>query len=270
MELVDDKAIARGMVRVQSGEDLMDVLRALAAAAGWVEAHVTGAGVLDMVELKGAGPTATFEQAEIVALSGRVVRRSEGIEIALRAMVLVEGKVEAGRIEGAMTGGLTLVVDAVVAPSASKPAGVGARPVTPRPVPATTTNKPSAPGGPSPGPSKPSSPGRPSAGPSKPSGPALPKKPLAPPTARRSIDDVDDDEHENPIVDNGDVLIHPQLGRLLVVGDDTSGGTKVRIDGGKIKVLRLEALEISNEVEEDEEGNRTFRIVGPRRKRSLY
>ncbi len=259
MELVDNKAIARGMVRVQSGEDLMDVLRALAAAAGWVEAHVTGSGLLDMVELKGAGPTETFEQAEIVALSGRVVRRSEGIDIALRAMVLVEGNVQAGRIEGAMTGGLTLVVDAVVAPSASASVGVGARPVTPRPVP-------------SPGTRKPSSPGRPTPGPSKPSAPALPKKPLSPPTARRTLNDVDDDddEHENPIIDNGDVLIHPQLGRLLVVGDDSSGGTKVRVDGGKIKVLRLEALEISNDVEEDEDGNRTFQIVGPRRKRSRF
>lgn len=268
MELVEEKAIARGMVRVQSGEDLMDVLRALAAAAGWVEAHVTGSGVLDMVELKGTGPTATFEQAAIVSLSGRVVRRSEGVDIALFAMVLADDKVEAGRIEGAMTGGLTLVVDAVVAPSASKAAGTEPRPATSRAVSSPAAAKPSAPGRSAPGGSPPGAP--------RPSAPSLPKKnlpnkPLAPPPARRLVPNEDEEEeHENPIVDNGDVLVHPQLGRLTVVGDDTSGGIKVRIDGGKIKILRLDALEISNDVEEDEEGNRTFKVIGPRRKRQRF
>jgi len=266
--------MARGMVRVQSGEDLMDVLRALAAAAGWVEAHVTGAGVLDMVELRAAGPTATFEGAEIIALSGRVVRGGDGLDIALRAMVLVEGKVEAGRVEAAMTGGLTLVVDAVVAPSATQPTVAGARPVTPSPIASTPVRAASPPAGrapssgtPSPATSRPSAPSLPQKPlPKKP----LPKKPLAPPPKRRQLQDDEEEEHENPIVDNGDVLIHPQLGRLTVVGDDSSGGVKVRIDGGKIKILRLDALHIEKDFDEDEEGNRTFRIAGPRIRRSRF
>jgi hypothetical protein len=260
VELVDNKSIARGMVRVQSGEDLMDVLRALAQAADWVEAMVTGAGVLDMVELRGAGPTETFEEAEIVSLSGRVIRRSEGVSIQLRGMLLVGGEPKAGRIEGAMTGGLTLVVDAVVAPSATRNAAA-------RHVARTPARAASSPGGSSPGAS---SPGRGST-PSLTGAASLPKKPLSPPKAVRGFDDDDEDEDEdNPIVDNGDVLIHPQLGRLLVVGDDSSGATKVRIDTGKIRVLRLEALQILPDFEEEEDGTRVFKIAGPRRQRSRF
>ncbi|MEM1031153.1 MAG: hypothetical protein AAF928_06195 [Myxococcota bacterium] len=253
MELVDDNTIVRGMVRVQSGEGLIDVVRALATTAGWVEALVTGAGVFDLVELERAEGAATYETAEILSLSGRVVRRPEGLDVTLRAMVLVDGRVEAGRILAAMTGGMTLLVDAVAAPSAARAPGKGSGSVrAPEPVvPAVT----------------PSSPRRiPSAAPSTPARPPL--KPLAPP--RRGPGGDGPEEHENPIIDDGDVLNHPQLGRLLVVGDDASGGVKVRVDGGKIKVLRLDALHIETEPVIEADGTRCFTIAGPRVKRSRY
>ena len=78
--------------------------------------------------------------------------------------------------------------------------------------------------------------------------------------------DIEDEDYEVPIANPGDYLDHPQLGLCEVVGDDDSGGTKIRVPSGKLRVLRLDALRV-NPAERDDEGRKVFKIVGPRRRR---
>ncbi|RLB45224.1 MAG: hypothetical protein DRI90_28670, partial [Deltaproteobacteria bacterium] len=89
MHLVDEQAISRGMVRVEPGEDLIEALEALAQAAGWRDGYVTGAGVLELVELASGpdGATDTLENAELASLSGRIAHENNQAVARLRATV---------------------------------------------------------------------------------------------------------------------------------------------------------------------------------------
>lgn len=263
MDLIDDKAIARGMIRVTPGEDLVESLKVVAAAAGWQEAFVTGAGVLELVELRRSGRTVTLENAEVTSLAGRVVREGDAIEIALRAVLSVGDEIVTGRVEAAMTGGLVLVVDAILGAAPAKrvaPAATSA-PVAPAATPAVVRPERSS----EPGARAPAE--RPSASALKPPSQQFRTKPLARPVASADLDDDEDDE--NPMVDVGDALDHPQLGRCEVVGYDTGGGAQVRLSSGKVRVLRLDALQVLPG-EEDEAGQMVFKIAGPRRRRNRF
>jgi hypothetical protein len=76
------------------------------------------------------------------------------------------------------------------------------------------------------------------------------------------FDDEDDD-----IVDPqaGEFLAHPQLGLCEVVGDDDSGGVRVRVPSGHVRVLRLDALRIAAATR-DEEDRQVYKVIGPRRR----
>ncbi len=263
MHLIDGKAIARGMVKVESGEDLVESLQALAEAAGWRDALVTGAGSFELVELRTAdGTTVTLENAEITSLAGRIHRGPEGTPlVALQVSVAVPSGIQTGRVTGAMTGGLLLAVDAVVGDGAlSRPARVASR-TDPSPA-GPSFDAPAVPG--------------PAALPfaddggdgeraaTKPLSQSFTTKPVVRPIAGPKFG-LDDDEHENPIVNAGDLLEHPQLGVCEVVGEDASGGIKIRLASGKTRVLRLEALHVE-QGEEDDEGRVVFKVAGPRRR----
>lgn len=261
MQLIDDSAISRGMIRVESGEDLVESLQVLARAAGWRDAVITGAGSLELVELLlPDGTTVTLENAELASLAGRVHRGPDGQPlISLRASVTSANGVRCGRITGAMTGGLLLVVDAVTDQPARR-AAVSERP------PSTTDRSPTSPAATPPvvpGPARaPVLEGERSA--TKPLSQSFSTKPIVRPIAGPVLD-LDDDEHENPMVNTGDYVNHPQLGLCEVVGEDNSGATKIRVGGGKTRSLRLEALEVLPGVE-DEEGRMVFKVTGPRRR----
>jgi len=261
VQLVEAKAISRGMVKVEPGEDLVESLEALARVAGWREAVITGAGSLDLAELESGGATVTVEKAELLSLAGRIVFLDGGPKVSLCATVLVGDQTKSGRIAAAMTGGLTLVVDAIHMPS-----GGGAT------VPAPDARVGGSYGStlPAPGRSVGSSPGLGSSGTSelnKPPSQSFSNKPLVRPPARRQFDLDDEDDDENPVVNTGDYLQHPQLGLCEVVGYDGSGGTKIRLSSGKVRVLKLEALRVLRG-QEDEEGRMVFRVAGPRRRRN--
>jgi hypothetical protein len=227
---------------------LIESLEALSRAAGWREAVVTGAGTLDLAELELGSETITVEKAELLSLSGRIVFLGDGPKVSLCATVMVGDTVKSGRIAAAMTGGLTLVVDAIHMPS-----GGGAS------VPASSSSTTS----PSPRPVVPSAPTGVSA--NKPPSQSFSNKPLVRPPTRRNFDLDDEDHDENPIVNTGDFLQHPQLGLCEVVGYDGSGGTKIRLSSGKVRVLKLEALRVLAG-QTDEEGRMVFRVAGPRRR----
>ncbi len=250
MQLVDSEAVSRGLVRVSPGEDLVESLQTLARAAGWNDALVIGAGVLDLVELApGDGAdTVTLENAELVSLAGRIARNSEGRpEVVLRAMVMAGGELRSGRIVAAMTGRLVLAIDAVVDESATKPS----RPTSPSPRAAATP-------APTPSPA-PAVVGDSARSASKPLSQSFTTKPIVHRPAARAFS-----EEDNPEVEPGDILDHPQLGRCEVVGDDESGGTRIRMSSGRVRVLRLDALRVlPGEV--DDEGHTVFKIAGPRR-----
>lgn len=264
MQLIEDKAISRGMVKVESGEDLVESLQALAEAAGWVDAMVSGAGTLELVELlTPRGSSFTFENAELVSLAGHIHRAPDGKRlVTLRASILdPDGDLRSGRITGAMTGGLLLVIDAVSERATTRsvpPQAASARTSTDRaPVgPVASASAPSAP--------KPPSFGEGHRSASKPLSQSFKTKPVVRPM-KPTIDLDDEDFHENPIVNVGDYLDHPQLGLCEVVGEDDSGGTKIRVGTGKTRVLRLEALQVLQGVE-DEEGRMVFKITGPRKR----
>jgi predicted DNA-binding protein with PD1-like motif len=242
VELVDDKAIARGMIRVAPGEDLVESLKVVAHAAGWEEAFVTAAGVLELVEIQRGGRTVTLENAEVTSLAGRVARSGGEVEVALRAVLTVGDELISGRVEAAMAGDLVMVVDAILAR-----ASVSA-PVRPAPV-----ERPPA--------------ERASASALTPPSQQFRARPIARPVS--APDPADEEDEENPMVDVGDVLVHPQLGRCEVVGHDAGGGTQVRLSSGKVRVLRLDALHVLAG-EEAEEGHMTFKVAGPRRRRSRF
>jgi predicted DNA-binding protein with PD1-like motif len=248
VQLVDDSAIARGMIRVEPGEDLVAALEALALAAGWREAFVTGTGMLDMVELGRGVETMTFEQAQLTSLSGRVVRRGERCEASLHAVVVTGGQLQAGRVVAAVTGELLLVVDAVAL------AGSTARGVMPRTAPPVERT-------PIPREAVESSDARSA---HKPPSQNFTAKPVIIPRAPEVVAE-EDIEHWTE-VELGCFLEHPQLGFCEVVGDDESGGTRVRIANGRVLVLRLDTLHVLAP-ETDAEGRRVFKISGPRKRR---
>jgi hypothetical protein len=245
VHLVDESAIARGMVRVEPGDDVLGALEALAFAAGWREAHVSGAGRFDLVELVQGDETSSLEHAEIVTLNGLVVRSEARAEARLFAQLFADGRVHVGRVVAALGGEALLVVDASVARSA-KPV---ARETRSRPVVPTAEPVP---------PSRGSSPGL---------GSGLVAKPMLLPVGRAEAAAAADDVEEHwAEVASGDVLIHPQLGTCDVVGEDESGGMRVRIASGRICVLRLDTLEIAAP-NPDASGRSVYRVIGPKRRR---
>lgn len=262
MQLIDERAISRGMVKVESGEDLVESLQALAEAAGWIDAMVTGAGTLELVELLTAeGAAMTLEDAQVVSLAGRVHRGPDGKRlVALTAAVCSAGGMFAGRITAAMTGGILLVVDAVgeranVRSVPPQRTNAGTDP-SPGSAAAAYAEVPSAPRGPT------LDDGQRSA--SKPLSQSFKTKPIVRPIATPTLD-LGDEDDDNPIVNAGDYIDHPQLGLCEVVGDDDSGGTKIRVPSGKTRVLRLEALRVLHGVEDDE-GRHVFKVTGPRKR----
>jgi hypothetical protein len=88
-------------------------------------------------------------------------------------------------------------------------------------------------------------------------------KPVVHKLPHRHFDDVE--EHENPILNVGDMINHPQLGLCEVVGEDDSGGTQIRVPSGRVRVLKLEALMVRVD-ETDAEGRNVFKVLGPRRR----
>lgn len=253
MQLVEAKAISRGMVKVEPGEDLVESLQALARVAGWREAVVTGAGTLDLAELEMGGETVTVEKAELLSLAGRIVFVGDGPKVSLCATVLVGGTTKSGRIAAAMTGGLTLVVDAIHMPSGGG-ASVSASP-SPPPARSSSPSRGSSPG-PTPAATGPMN---------QPPSQSFTKQPMVRPPMRRAFDLDEDENDDNPIVNVGDHLQHPQLGLCEVVGEDGSGGTKIRLGSGKVRVLKLEALRVLRGAA-DEEGRMIFRVAGPRKR----
>ena len=256
VQLVDPQAVSRGMVRVDAGEDLVESLQALAKAAGWSDAYVSGAGVLELVELSTGGETITLENAELLSLAGRI---NKG-KVVLRAQLLAGGATKSGTITAAMTGGLVLVVDAYT-PGAEVRAAAPVKRHDTQPSPARQAIAAATPARPT-GRIASEAPKMGSSA-SKPLSQSFKTKPVVhrPPT--RNFDD--DDHDENPIINTGDFLNHPQLGLCEVVGDDESGGTRIRVPSGRIRVLKLEALRVMPGAL-DEEGRNVFRVAGPRKR----
>jgi len=242
VHLVENNAIVRGMVRVEPGDDLVTSLEGIAFAAEWREAHVAGAGRLDLVELAQGDETSSLEHAEILSLSGLVVRGEARAEARLFAQLLVGGRVHAGRIVAALGGEVLLVVDAALVRAAKPaPSEARARPVVPtsEPVPAPRGSSP---------------------------GLGLLSKPMLVPVGRGEASLGADDAEYWAEVSAGHVLVHPQLGTCDVVGEDESGGMRVRIASGRICVLRLDTLEIAAPTEDDG-GRSVYRVLGGKRRR---
>ena len=248
MHLVEESAIVRGMIRVESGDDVIQSLEAIAFAAGWTEVFVTGAGILDLVEIGNGITTTALEKAEIVSLSGRVARGAGRAEARLMVQVFANGQVHSGRIHAALGGDALLVVDAALA--GAKRANIGAPPTR------MVAAAPAPPPEPAPAP-RGSAPGLLSG-----IGAKLPLVPIA----RGELALGDDDEEFWSEVAAGDLLEHPQLGSCDVLGEDESGGMRVRIGSGRVCVLRLDTLEIKQPTE-DEAGRKIYRVVGPKRRR---
>lgn len=247
MHLVEESAIARGMIRVEPGDDLVAALEVLAFAAGWREAYITGTGVLDLVELATGDSTLALERAEILSLSGRVKRGEARAEARLQAQVMVDGRLHAGRLVAGLAGDLLLVVDAAL----ERPSKAAATPNEARGV------RAAVPVASEPPPPRASSPGFVG---------GFGPKPAVVPIGRTeaSLDSAEEEYWTE--VGPGDVLEHPQLGTCEVVGEDESGGVRARIASGRICVLRLDTLEIAAP-STDAEGRLVYRIVGPKRRR---
>lgn len=268
------------MIRGERGEDLLGALEQIATLAGWQDAYVTGTGDFALVELANEAAD-TFEDARILTLSGRIRRRAGSTMLELHASVEVDGQVHAGRIEAALCGQVLLVVDAVV-PASARPKAVPHRSASPREsrpgASRSGASRPLAGAATSPAASPrraaatPSAAGRPSpAGTGRSSSPALrrdrPK--LQPPKRHQPAENFDEDEDDDDAyleVEPGDFLQHPQLGLCRVVGDDNSGGTRITVDGGRIRVLRLDTM-IVRSAKVDAEGRRVFPVIGPRKRR---
>ncbi len=286
MRLVDSGSTVRGIVRVDNGDDLLGALEALAAATAWTEALVTGAGSVSLIELAGSAgsavgassPTDTFEDAEIVQLSGRIARRAEGCVVTLHATLIEHGNVRIGRIVAAIANELLLAVDAITTTHAARAlpaqeaaqvtrADAGANgtltaasphPEAPRPSATTASAAPQATPPSLPLPQRPAS---------LAAQPTLPA-PLAPrPLATRLRENgIADDDFDNEVeIQPGDLLEHPQLGSCEVVGDDPSGGTRVRMPSGRVGVLRLDTLRILPPPDEGA-SPRVYRVAGPRKR----
>jgi predicted DNA-binding protein with PD1-like motif len=254
VQLVDPGLVSRGVIRVDSGEDLVESLQVLATAAGWQEAFVSGAGVLELVELDTGSGVVTLENAELTSLAGRILKSGEGTRVMLRATVTVDGVSKSGKIAAAMTGGLLLVVDAIADARVSAAAQPQKRhdtsPSPPFAAARTATPQRVVPDG--------------SRSAAKPLSQSFKTKPIVRKPQPISYGRADDDD-DNPIVNAGDFLNHPQLGLCEVVGDDDSGGTKIRISSGRSRVLKLDTL-IVLPGELDDEGRNVFKIAGPRKR----
>jgi len=247
------------MIRVEPGEDLVAALETLARAAGWRDGFVTGAGHLDLVELAvgSDGSTRTMENAELTALSGRIAIEADGRAVVrLQAAVYAAGSPYSGRILAAVTGELLLVVEAVLGDPAVGTATTsdGHGGSTPPPTSASPTERT---------PTPPTAPTRASDAPrsaTKPLSQTFRAKPIP-----KRVPSSPGAEGENPEVEPGDLINHPQLGMCEVVGEDESGGTRIRVPSGRVRVLRLDALRVLAG-ETDEEGRTVFRVAGPRRR----
>jgi predicted DNA-binding protein with PD1-like motif len=257
VHLVEQKGIARGIVRAEPGEDLVESLQAIAQAAGWREAFVTGAGVFDLVELAiGDSEVVTLERAELVSLAGRISREAGLAVVDLRASLLAGGRLVSGRIVAAMTGQVILTVDAITGEPAqahpqAAPQRIERSPAPPMASASLTSASPPTPrmGGPADG----------ERSATKPLSQSFTTRPVVPRIALPA------DDPDNPAVDPGDYLDHPQLGLCEVVGDDNAGGTRIRVPSGRVRVLRLDALRVLPS-DVDAEGRTVYKIAGPRRR----
>ncbi|MSP24958.1 MAG: hypothetical protein EXR75_07285 [Myxococcales bacterium] len=83
------------------------------------------------------------------------------------------------------------------------------------------------------------------------------------PKPNRKADDGEPDYSDDVVA--GDVLEHPQLGACEVMGDDPSGGTRVRMPSGRVGVLRLETLRLLAPTD-DSTGRQVYRVAGPRKR----
>jgi predicted DNA-binding protein with PD1-like motif len=246
VQLVDESAVARGMVRVDRGEDLLAALAALARLAGWRDAYVTGTGTLALAEVRTAGGSiVTLEDAAVASLSGRLRSGTGSGGVELHVALLGAGALHVGRLLGAVTEDLLLVVEAVAGDRVVLTPDAGTHPAAPRPEVAR--------------PIVDDEDGVRAA--TKPLSQSFTTKPVAVPVAPAS--GAGEQEEIWAEVEAGDYLDHPQLGFCEVVGDDGSGGTRVRVPSGRVRVLRLDALQIMP-AKRDDEGRRVFRVAGPR------
>ncbi len=267
MQLVDDALIARGLIKVEPGADLVDALESLATAAGWTDAYISGSGMLELVELATGD---TLENVELVTLTGVAKRTEQGCKLTLRASMLSAGQLRVGRIEAAVTGELLLVVDAVT-DAVARAAVPERRPPVVAPIPASAPTSAST-SAPTPKPTSASG-AAPTAAAKPADGPRSATKPLSQSFTTKPVvksfhrdREVDEEAEMWTEVEPGDFLQHPQLGFCEVVADDDSGGTRIRVPSGRTRVLRLDALHLLAP-ETDEEGRRVFTVTGPRRRR---
>lgn len=234
------------MIRVERGEDLLAALAALAEVAGWIDAYVTGTGTLELAELRtAAGNIVTLEDATVTSMSGRLGPRADRCEVELFVALLGAGALHVGRLLGAVTGNLLLVVEAVAGDQAVASLEATARVIAPRPgvarpIPDDEEGVRAA---------------------TKPLSQTFTTKPVAVPVAPSSNSGEQGEVWAE--VEAGHFLDHPQLGFCEVVGDDGSGGTRVRMPSGRVRVLRLDALQIMP-AKDDAEGRRVYRVAGPR------
>ncbi len=253
MQAIGENSIVRGMIRVEAGEDLVSALESLAFVAEWREALVTGTGSLDLLELEVGTEIVSLERAEVLSFNGHIVRGDARTVARINVQVLAGGRVYAGRIVQALTGPGLLAVEAVLATAVRVP--VVAKAAPPAAVEPVRARKPEV----AVSVARPSSPGFAGAL-------SFGQVPVVVPRGRvdPSLDRAEDEYWIE--VAAGDWLDHPQLGRGEVVGDDESGGMRVRIQSGRVCVLRLDTLEVAAPVQESD-GRRVFRVLGPKRRR---
>ncbi len=266
--------ISRLMLEIEPGQDLLETLVALAAAEGWPRAFVQLSGRLDLVEVAlPSGETEMYESVDVLTLSGHVDGACSPPALKLHALFMTPEGLRGGELCAAMTGKMLLVVDAptdrgpaTVNSAGSVAPGVSqARPAA-SPVPAAVTRPASA--KPSPRPEagrnspRPYVPGTSRAA-TKPLSQSFSTKPQVQKIARKV--EVFDDDEEIVEPQTGEWLAHPQLGLCAVVGEDDSGGVRVRVRSGHVRVLRLDALHVAPATT-DEEGRRVYKILGPRRR----
>ncbi len=270
MQLVDNSNVARGLVRVTPGEDVLETLQQLAQGAGWREGFVTGCGGFQLVELDaGNGAPVTLENATLLSLSGHLTRHDGEAALAMWATVLSQGERHEGKVVAAVADAMLLMIEGITADAPSRVALTSS--VLPTTTPARTAPTPASPKtAEAAGAAEATRPVSVSPASAQRRGGYVPPsqsfrgKPMV---RRRPVVTLDDDEDENPMLEAGDLLKHPQLGLCVVEGDDPSGGTKVRVGEGRLRVLRLDALRIDPQPVTDEQGRRVFTCLGPRRRR---
>jgi len=266
--------ISRLMLEIEPGQALIETLVALAAVEGWPRAFVQLSGALDLVEIAlPSGETEMYESVDVLTLTGHVDGACSPPAVKVHALFMTPEGLRGGEVRAAMTGKMLLVVDApterapatVSSASSTSPRVSQARPAA-SPAPAAVTR--AAPAKPSPRPQagrnspRPYEPGTSRAA-SKPLSQSFSTKPQVHKIARKV--EVFDDDEEIVEPQTGEMLAHPQLGLCEVVGDDDSGGVRVRVPSGHVRVLRLDALRVAPGTT-DEQGRRVYKILGPRRR----